>query len=59
MSNAEQQASRKTAPTSYLCPKCEQEMRVTFVEPVDEEHEKRLFECSACKEFKTVVVSYR
>jgi len=46
MSDTEQETSRKTAPTSCLCPKCGMRMRVAFVEPVDPEHERRLFDCS-------------
>jgi DNA-directed RNA polymerase subunit RPC12/RpoP len=59
MSNTEQPASRKTAPTSYPCPKCGKSMRIAFVEPVDPEHERRRFDCADCKETKTVVVKYR
>jgi hypothetical protein len=34
-------------------------MRVAFVEPDGPEHEKRLFDCTDCKESKTVVIKYR
>ena len=59
MPDAEQPASRKTAPTSYPCPRCGRPMRIAVVEPDGPEHERRLFECADCKETKTVVVRYR
>ena len=59
MSNTERPPSRKTAPTSYLCPKCDQAMRIAFVVPVDPEHERRRFQCALCKESITVVIKYR
>jgi transcription elongation factor Elf1 len=54
MSNPE---TRKNAPTSYACPACGMAMRIALVEPHGEE-EKRTFECTACKQSKTVLVKY-
>jgi len=54
-----EQPSRRTAPTSYPCPVCGTMMRVALVEPDGPNHERRLFDCSDCKQSKTVVVRYR
>jgi hypothetical protein len=34
-------------------------MRVALVEPDGPDREKRLFDCSDCKESKTVFINYR
>jgi len=42
-----------------LCLKCGVPMWLTRIEPHDEDHDQRTFECSICRESETAVVKFK
>jgi hypothetical protein len=42
-----------------LCPACGVPMWLTYIEPHGEDHDKRTFECSVCKNTEIAVVKFK
>jgi hypothetical protein len=56
-------APPQNAPTRPLtfgpCPKCDQPMRLSLIEPVAPSHDQRMYECASCGHSEIKTVKYR
>jgi hypothetical protein len=55
----EQRPPAISIPMHLACSKSGDPMQVTVVEPTEPDHEWRMFECTSCQYFETMIVKYR